>query len=99
PDLRALIARRTGALDGVGHTEPAQLASLAGVEAAIRKAIDIGKLARHLQVFGEISAVIRECKPCAERQRIGWDRVALPQFDRVDADRVGRKIDHALDYV
>src|SRR5260370_42425644 len=86
PDFRTLIARRAGALDGVGYPEPAQLPALPRLLAARRKAVDIGEAEHPLQLLGEISAVIGACKPGPERQCIGRDPVALPQPHRIAAD-------------
>jgi len=71
PDLGALVARRTGALDRVGDAEPAQLAALLRRLAPRRKSIGIGEAQRHLHVFCEFAAVIGEAQAGLERHRCG----------------------------
>src|SRR3954447_23384591 len=65
-DFGALEAGRGGALDRVGETEPAQLAALACLGAACRKAVMVGERERLLLAGGEIAAVIREGERGAE---------------------------------
>ena len=64
-----------------------------------REAVRVGELERHVHVLGELAAVVDEGEPGAERHRFGRDRVAPAQLGRIDADVVGREIDHALDHV
>ena len=60
---------------------------------------EIGKLERHVEVLGELAAIIGEDQPGLERHRLGRDRVAAAQFDRVDAELGRRLVDHALDHI
>src|SRR5262249_4325236 len=78
--VRALIARGVRAFDGGGDAEPTQLAALARLLAARRKAVGIGEVERHLEIPGKIPAVIGESKPGSERQRLRRNSIALAQL-------------------
>ena len=58
---------------------------------------EIGEFERQVHVLGELAAIVGEDQPGLERHRLGRDRVAAAQFDRVDAEFGGRLVDHALD--
>ena len=63
-----------------------------------RKAGDVGELQRHVHALLERAAVVGEGEAGLERHGVGADVVA-PPVRRVDGERVGREIDHALDHV
>ena len=59
-DFGAFEARRRGALDGVGHAEPAQLAALLRFRLALVEAVHVGKLQRQVHALLELAAVVGE---------------------------------------
>ena len=85
-DLGRLEPARRGALDRVREADAAQPAAGAGLGAARLEPGEIGELERHVHVLRELAAIVGEDQPGLERHRLGRDRVAAAQFDRVDAE-------------
>ena len=52
---------------------------------------------RHVEVLFELAAIVGEGQARFERHRLGRDRIAPAQFDRVDAHLGGGLVDHPLD--
>ena len=85
-DLGRLEAARRGALDRVRKAEAAQPPAGAGLGAPRLEPSKISEFKRDIHVLLELAAIVGEDQPGLERHRLGRDRVAPAQFDRIDAE-------------
>ena len=96
---RALLARRAGALDGVGNPDAAQPASRPGCLAPPLEPAMAGEFERPVEVLLERPAVVFEYEPRPEGHRVLGDGVPAPEVDGVAAELAGGGIDELLDHI
>ncbi len=104
PDLSKRISAPSkpagsGALDGVGEADAAQLAVLARLRAPLLEAGEVGELERHVHALLELAAVVGEGERGLERHGLGRNVVLPPQLRGVDTELVGGEIDQPLDHI
>ena len=95
-DLRELRLGAGGALDGVHHGQPAQLAPPVRRVPPQREAGDVGQLERGLHVGAELPAVVRHAERRLVRHRGGRNDVAPPQLDGIGGQLAGGVVDEPL---
>ena len=93
----ALIARRSGFLDGVGNTDAAQLAALARLRPAGLETLVIDHVEGLIEHLLELAAVEVEGQARLEGHLLRRDHVATAQLRRINPQLIRRQIDDALD--
>ena len=93
------VVEHRGLLEEVADAAAAQLAVLFRFGGALLEAVPVGELQAFVHDVDEVAAVVGDAGLQLMRHRGGWNEIAPPDLDRIDADDFGGAIEQLLDQI